>query len=203
MSPRPDVSEERKNQIVEAAMRVFSRVGYQQARMDDIVAESGLSKGTLYWYFKNKDDIIFHTLKWMLDNEAQEYDKLAKSDGSVKSILLMVIEVTIQDMKKLEPFLPVVIEFLAMAQRANKFQEIFNTYYHRFMDSLIPLMQRGIDQGEFVGASAEDMGIAVGAMIEGTAMLKLYSPESIDLENRLRRNFAILIKGFLKTIEKE
>jgi len=56
MSPRPDVSEERKNQILDAAGKVFARLGFQKTRMDDIVEESGLSKGTLYWYFKSKDE---------------------------------------------------------------------------------------------------------------------------------------------------
>ena len=58
LSPRPDVSDERKNQILQAATNVFSRLGFHKARMDDIVEESGLSKGTLYWYFKSKDDIV-------------------------------------------------------------------------------------------------------------------------------------------------
>ena len=51
MSPRPDVSEERRNQILEAAMAVFARQGFEQARMDDIAQEVGLSKGALYLYF--------------------------------------------------------------------------------------------------------------------------------------------------------
>jgi hypothetical protein len=37
MSPRPDVSEERRNQILEAAVKVFARLGFQQTRMDDTI----------------------------------------------------------------------------------------------------------------------------------------------------------------------
>ncbi len=59
MSPREDVSEERKEQILDAATEVFAQKGFDKARMDDIVEETGLSKGALYWYFKSKDDIIF------------------------------------------------------------------------------------------------------------------------------------------------
>ena len=53
MAPRPDVSEERRNQILEAATTVFARLGFHRARMDDIVQEARLSKGALYWYFKS------------------------------------------------------------------------------------------------------------------------------------------------------
>ena len=54
MTPRPDIQGERKKQILDAAMTVFAQKGFHQARMDDIVEQSGLSKGTIYWYFKSK-----------------------------------------------------------------------------------------------------------------------------------------------------
>ncbi len=58
MSPRPDVSEERKGQILEAATSVFSRLGFHRARMEDVALESGLAKGTLYLYYRSKDELI-------------------------------------------------------------------------------------------------------------------------------------------------
>jgi AcrR family transcriptional regulator len=41
MSPRPDVSEERRAQIIESAIKVFARQGFANARMDNVAAESG------------------------------------------------------------------------------------------------------------------------------------------------------------------
>ena len=66
MAPRPDVSKERKSQILTAATKVFTELGFAGARMDDIVAESGLSKGNLYWYFESKDTIIISMLDQVL-----------------------------------------------------------------------------------------------------------------------------------------
>jgi AcrR family transcriptional regulator len=62
MSPRPDVSDERKSQILNAAERVFTKKGIDLARMDDIAEETGLSKGTLYLYFKSKDELVISIL---------------------------------------------------------------------------------------------------------------------------------------------
>ena len=78
MSPRPDVSEERKDQIIQAAINVFTRRGIHQARMDDIVTETGLSKGTLYWYFKSKDDIIVAISDMLFGHELQKLEKQDK-----------------------------------------------------------------------------------------------------------------------------
>jgi AcrR family transcriptional regulator len=58
----PKVSQEyqetRRKQIIEAAVRCISRKGFHQASMQDIVAESGLSSGAIYLYFKSKEEII-------------------------------------------------------------------------------------------------------------------------------------------------
>jgi len=59
MSPKHDVSEERKSQILDAAMDTFSEMGFHKARMSDIAETSGLSKGSLYWYFDSKDSIFW------------------------------------------------------------------------------------------------------------------------------------------------
>jgi AcrR family transcriptional regulator len=48
----------RREQILAAALTCFSRDGFHQTTMADIVRESGLSQGTLYLYFKSKDDLI-------------------------------------------------------------------------------------------------------------------------------------------------
>ena len=49
--------EQRKNDIVNAAERVFFKKGQEDTTMDDVAEEAELSKGTLYLYFKNKEDL--------------------------------------------------------------------------------------------------------------------------------------------------
>ncbi len=49
--------ERRRQQIVVAAKKVFSDKGFNRATMDDIANEAEVSPGTLYLYFKNKEDI--------------------------------------------------------------------------------------------------------------------------------------------------
>ena len=48
----------RRNKIIEAAEKVLLAKGYQAATMDDVASEAELGKGTLYLYFKNKDELI-------------------------------------------------------------------------------------------------------------------------------------------------
>jgi AcrR family transcriptional regulator len=54
----PQHQEARKTQIIEAAVACFVRKGFHRTSMQDIVAESGLSPGAIYLYFKSKEEII-------------------------------------------------------------------------------------------------------------------------------------------------
>jgi len=56
--PRPDVSDKRIPQILNAALKVFNRKGIAAARMEDIAREAKLSIGGVYWYYKGKDEVV-------------------------------------------------------------------------------------------------------------------------------------------------
>ena len=49
---------DKHEQIIEAAIRVFARAGYYNSRVSDIASEAGIASGTIYLYFKTKDEIL-------------------------------------------------------------------------------------------------------------------------------------------------
>src|SRR5437773_3872940 len=49
---------DKPQQIIDAAIRVFARHGYYNSRVSDIAKEAGMASGTIYLYFKTKDDIL-------------------------------------------------------------------------------------------------------------------------------------------------
>ncbi len=57
----------RKKDIIEAAKRVFAVKGFEKATLDEIAVEAEYGKGTLYNYFKNKEDIFISLMRYELD----------------------------------------------------------------------------------------------------------------------------------------
>ena len=68
---RPPLVENRREMILDTAARLFGKVGYEKCSMQDISAATNVSKGTLYHYFKTKqeiyDAIFLNTLKNMIE----------------------------------------------------------------------------------------------------------------------------------------
>ena len=63
----PEYKEIAKNKIIQAAIKIFSQKGFHKSTMDEIAREVGVSKGTLYTYFKSKEEILKEI--WELNNQ--------------------------------------------------------------------------------------------------------------------------------------
>jgi len=197
MSPRPDVSQERKDQILEAATKVFTQRGFAEARMDDIVSESGLSKGALYWYFDSKDAIIISLLDRVFDWETANLLKILETEVSAEQKITAVVEVTIQDLNKMKPLMPIFFDFWSLSLRKKTINLAIKHYYQRFLDILEPIIQHGIDQGEFRPVDVKETALAIGAIFEGTILLWAYFSETIDIENQFRSNLDLVLNGLV------
>lgn len=58
MARTPKVVEDRRDQIIEAAMRVFAQKGFTRATNKDIAREAGITPGLIYYYFESKEDLL-------------------------------------------------------------------------------------------------------------------------------------------------
>lgn len=75
--------EERRNQVVDAAVQCFSRDGFHQTTMDGICAEAAMSKGALYRYFSSKEDIVAAMYERSINQEASMMDEALEQSGPV------------------------------------------------------------------------------------------------------------------------
>ncbi len=197
MAPRPDVSDERKSQIVEAAMKVFTRLGINKARMDDIADESGLSKGALYWYFKSKDEIIAAILGSIVDRELDELRVFIQREGSAAARLNHIIAIVQQDMQGMQRWLPLLYDFYALALRNPRTRNVFTEYFRNYTAVLIPIIEQGIEQGEIRPIDARAFAIAMVATLEGSFLVYVYDPEKVDLGESMQTTLGFLLSGVL------
>ena len=195
MSPRQDVSDERKQQILDAAEEVFTQKGLDLARMDDIAEETGLSKGALYLYFKSKEDLIIAILDRIFQGAFKQLEARKGGESSATEAISQFTEDAIRDYKLMLRLMPVAYEFLALAFRNKTVQKALKQYFHHYMDVLVPIIQRGIASGEFRQVDAQEVAIATGAIYEGTILLWVYDKTLIDIDHHIRSSIQLLLEG--------
>jgi len=195
MAPRQDVSEERKDQILEAATRVFTQRGFDEARMDDIVAEAGLSKGALYWYFESKEALITAIVDRVFDWESAHMREIIASDETAPRKIEALIEITVQDLGKMKPLMPILFEFWSLSLRKESVNQAIKRYYQRFLDLIEPVIQQGIAAGDFRPMNVSQTAITFGAVFEGTMLMWAYFPDRVEFEEQFKITLDILLQG--------
>lgn len=195
MTPRPDVSEERREQIITAAVSVFSRLGFHEARMDDIAQESGLSKGALYWYFKSKDDIIAAIMDRFIDREIEGMESALKHEAPVSEKLLQLHEMFITEMRDMMDLMPILYEFYAAATRKASVRKALLRFFQPMRKLLSALLQQGIDRGEFEPVDVDVIAVNLIAFYEGLLLLAVLDPKGVELKKMGDGGARLLIEG--------
>lgn len=82
---------EKPQQIIEAAVRVFARKGYYNSRVSDIAREAGIAAGTIYLYFRTKDDILITLFREKMEQFVHSVRKaIADEPGAVAKLRRLV-----------------------------------------------------------------------------------------------------------------
>lgn len=79
--------EERKQELIDAAERLFAERGYEDTAVSDIVRDIKVGQGTFYHYFKSKEDILGAVAEKQVAPLAEEVSRIAKSDAHPASKL--------------------------------------------------------------------------------------------------------------------
>ncbi|HEX7758375.1 MAG TPA: TetR/AcrR family transcriptional regulator [Caulobacteraceae bacterium] len=82
--------ETRRQQILDAALRCFSRDGFHSTTTADIVRESGVSQGTLYLYFTTKDDMVLALSEDRHQREAMLSALAQKEQDPIKGLMALI-----------------------------------------------------------------------------------------------------------------
>lgn len=191
----PQSRPERVDQILDAALRLFAEKGFHNTRMDDLVDETGLSKGSLYWYFDSKDEIILAVLKRLFDLEFYQMEALLDQDGSAVDRLRALALLTGEEMAALEPMLSIVFEFYSLAGRRPDVRQVLGEYLARYRDGLTRLIEQGQERSEVRPGPPGETAMSIIAVFEGLLVLWALDPASMDWQVQPARALDLLLQG--------
>ena len=171
MSPKPDVSAERKQQIFQAAITCFNRNGYYQTTMDDIVAESGLSKGALYWYFDSKKELFISLLGYLLEPLGHEWEAIAEDPAMTATEKLGASLALFRG--QYEGFVDLfglIMEAWAQTHRDEDVQRLTKEFYRPYLAYMDRILEEGRRQGEFRVENVQATSAVILTMFDGLTL---------------------------------
>jgi len=192
---------ERPKEILEAAFAEFSRNGYATTTLDRIAERAGVTKGTIYVYFENKEHLFISMVREVMRAALDTVHEMFEThDGSTADLLRaqfsFIYQHIVEDRRRRE----VVRMLIAEAPR---FPELADRYHEEILrpclDMLRQAIQRGIDRGEIRQSSIIDSPQVVIAPI---ALVDLWlmmfdDRQPLDLKAYFDAHLDLVLNGLL------
>lgn len=198
--------ERRRQQIIVAAKRVFSEKGFNKATMEDIAKEAELSPGTLYLYFKNKEELYaslsLRILQYLHIRVTHvNKDTTLSPDQKVKALMEAMYDVY--------DFDPLIIINMFHLQSSETLKNLSETLLNEIKDlsqrsngAIAKIFEEGIKTGLYVDRHPMAMADIFWSMFSGVVLFeaskKIIDPGKDYLKSTLTVAFEIFEQGIRK-----
>ena len=170
----------RKKRIINGALKVFNDVGIEKTTMDEIAAEAGFGKATLYYYYASKDEVFVDIMvkgwkdlwEGIESRIVEEKSPKKKFSGIIKKIGLIV-----GNNKNLYGFL-----FTAPNHIQDTSKQVWKTYQERLYAILQSIIDEGIKKKEFVDIDPGLLMKAIGGLFHALVISNEEHVNEKDLE---------------------
>lgn len=159
--------DDKRNQIIEAALKRFSHFGIAKTSMSEIADDLKLSKANLYYYFPDKFSLI-EAIAYRIIDESDA--TIEKAFGEAKGTLDLLFRML--DMKKayFEKYYMLILNLHEMNINEEKWKTLAKRLFQREVETISRIFKQGIDSNELVTFDVAATSELYVAMMRGLAM---------------------------------
>lgn len=168
--PKKIDHEERKEKILQTALKVFAREGYRDSNLSLIAHECGISRPTIYQYFKDKEEIYYYAVKLVTGRMFNKYATFAWSTDDnymsrITSICIDIMDNAAQNEGELTSLVDVMLQ---MKKEGRDFNEIVLRRTAKLTILFKRLLRMGIKQGDIIACDVNKVADHILLLLEST-----------------------------------
>ena len=186
---------ERKSQIMDAAMKVITRKGFSNTRMDDIVNEAGISKGAIYHHYQGKKDIFLSLIgHWETQTFPDFYSRNGKERSAADTLHDFASEV-IKVFKSRSHVFQAEVEFWALANQDDEVRVRSQGLYEKIINLFELVIIKGIREKEFMDVDTRITAIYILSVFQGINWFCIFDDKKVNAENYIQNSIELIING--------
>ncbi|MBN1932731.1 MAG: TetR/AcrR family transcriptional regulator [Desulfobacterales bacterium] len=198
--------ERRRHQIMVAAKRVFSGKGFNKTTIEDIAREAELSPGTLYLYFKNKDDLYASLSLSILQYLLIRLEHIKSEKKLNPEQKLQALKEAMYGVYEFDPLILINMFHLQSSETLKNLSpqllsEIKNLS-QKCLEGIANIFEYGIKHKAFINKNSLALANIIWALFSGIVLWieskRIIHNENNDLKQALETAFEIFFKGIQK-----
>jgi AcrR family transcriptional regulator len=197
--------QEKKNQIIMAAIRKFVKKGFAKTTISDIAKAAGIGKGTVYEYFSTKEEIINFTFEHFVRALEIDFEKALISDQSPTDKLNQIFDGFAGFLNSHSAeLMELMFEFWAESIRGKGdsknliFQEM-NKFYHAYREIFADIIIEGMSSGVFrKDINPHNAASMIVGALDGIMVQWILDRENFDFKDVVKTISLTMTKGISK-----
>ena len=182
-------------------MKVFTKKGFASARMDDIVTESGLSKGAIYHHYAGKKDIFLALIEhW----ETQTFPDFYNRNGKERSASNTLRDFSNEILKVFNSRSYVFhaeVEFWSLSNQDDEVRKRSQELYEKIINLFELVINKGIRNEEFINVDTRMTAIYILSVFQGINWFCIFDDTKLKAENYIHDSIEMIILGLSKKQE--
>ena len=194
MKTKEEVLQEFRIQAIRAAAgRVVAEKGIEGATMEAIAEAAGIAKGTLYLYFKNREDLLERTADYGFEILLREVEEALRTDGTFRRQLRALAWKIIEFFEAHRDFLRL---YRGVHEEQGRCDERHrHPIYQRYLGQLTAWITTAAARGEVVGGDPQRIAAVISETIHAILLLRLHGEERPSAEAEADWLAALLLDG--------
>jgi len=188
----------RKQQILDAALNIIVENGYDNARIDDIVKTSGMSKGAIYYYYKSKKDIYLDLVNHWVHLYAGSLNEISNDGLSATEQLKELFEYFIGQFENNPLVFRALVEFWSLSTRDKDFHRKLLKVYREFLELISTILEGGIKSKEFKELDVKTASLSIMINIEGIIWFSMYNALGFTARDYITTITDFILSGLTK-----
>ncbi len=188
---------QRKEQIMDAALKVIISKGYENSRMDDIVDLSSMSKGAIYWYYKSKKEVYLNLVNYWVIKYSTVINHIVEEDDSAADQLKDVFDYFILQYEQDPSAFKALVEFWSLAGRDEDFHKKVDRVYTKFLEFLERIINKGVKSGEFKKLDVRVTALSIMVNIEGIIWFTLFDAHGLSAREYINTITNFILSGLI------
>jgi len=201
MSPRTTDKERKREQILRAAIKVFSRQGVHNFKMMDIAERAKVGKGTLYEYFPSKDELIIGVFRLIFADYDAYIGERIDNDTDPETRLKQIISASCGFFTDRRERLDVIFDLWAVSvprRAAKPLMADMDQAYHRYTGWLAGIIDEGIAGGLFRQVDSTSVASMIMALLDGLMFQAILGVIELDPKKTSENLSRVLLDGIKK-----
>ena len=191
---REQIREERRRQILDSALAVFSQKGFHASNVSDVAARAGVSQGTIYWYFESKEELFDAAIMAFFAGFGAEMMSVLQEGGTASEKLRALARGMDDFVVNAQQVFGAFLGYWASTQDRQGSAQFWIDLLHQYTDGVVAIIEQGIQSGEFKEVDARALVWAMAAAYDGLAAYLMFIPE-IDVRRVSKVFVETLLSG--------